>query len=692
VNPEDKISIPVGIGGGGGIVGDNVILTSPSGYNFKLNVSDTGVLSTTKVTVAMNTVGIDNIVDGTIKINDLAVTTAKIADAAVTNPKLADNAVTAAKILDGTITAAKLAAGVVGGTPPTGSVLTAMLADGAVTTVKIADNAVTTAKIIDANVTTAKIADINVTTAKLADNSVVTAKLTDLNVTTAKIADGAITTTKIANGNVTGAKIADGTITAAKLAPGVGGGGGGSPNEYSILTYGAIGDGTTDNYTAIMNCISAAIASNGTVIIPKGVFKVNTGLITTGSFSMRGQGEQSVIFSSDFSHNILQITASGCFFRDFKLKSNATVRSSSQYGLCTSNCNRILIENVFVEGCNAAGIINFNLQQSKIIGCDVRNNLADGIHITDRSKFVYVAGNHLNNTGDDGIAVVSYLSNTSTCENIVIEGNIVKNSKARGITHIGGKTVIIEGNIIEGTSSSGILVNEDTGYGTYAPQNTIIKGNRIVDVGYYNTRRGNQIGIEVAVNGYVTDFGCIIEGNIVEHAYQKGIVTNNKGTSVSGNIVKLNGDNGIHIIADDVQIIGNHISKNQNHGLYAYDCTSIIVTGNTTYNNNQVVGSNDNMNLELCANPTVQGNSSVVDDSKADKAFEFVSCTGLKYNGNAVTGNVFESFVTCTGTIRDMFSGTTLPDTTTYKVTQMFYKTDTSKLYVFSGSAWVILN
>jgi hypothetical protein len=263
----------------------------------------------------------------TVKIADKAVTTAKIADAAVTslqigagavgNANVADNTVTTTKIADGSVSTAKLA---------DISVSTVKLADGAVTSVKIGTNAVGNTNIVDSAVATSKIADLNVTTGKLADGAVSTPKLADGAVGTLKIADGSITpaklavsavdagkiapgivgttelaplgvtTAKVADAAVTGAKIANATITMANLASDVtsamGSGapaGGGNTWEINVKSYGAKGDGTTDDSLAFQNAInyiwthySNEMAINGAVyrranyklIIPPGTYRI----------------------------------------------------------------------------------------------------------------------------------------------------------------------------------------------------------------------------------------------------------------------------------------------------------------------------------------------------------------------------------------------------------------------------------
>lgn len=118
----------------------------------------------------------------------------------------------------------------------------------------------------------------HVTSATLphADGSVTTPKLADSVVTTAKIATGAVTTAKIANGAV-GATQLDGTLLAeygdiavqAEFAR----------RAVNVVTYGATGDGVTNDTAAIQAAINA---SNGILYFPPGTYIVTTLYVKSG--------------------------------------------------------------------------------------------------------------------------------------------------------------------------------------------------------------------------------------------------------------------------------------------------------------------------------------------------------------------------------------------------------------------------
>jgi hypothetical protein len=61
---------------------------------------------------------------------------------------------------------------------------------------------------------------------------------------------------------------------------------------FNVLTYGAAGNGTTDDTTAVQNAINAAQAVGGIVFFPAGSYKITTGLSVTARVSILGVGYQ----------------------------------------------------------------------------------------------------------------------------------------------------------------------------------------------------------------------------------------------------------------------------------------------------------------------------------------------------------------------------------------------------------------
>ena len=157
---------------------------------------------------------------------------------------------------------------------------TDLITDGAVTGAKLATGAVSGPSLADSAVSAAKLASGAVSTVKIADGAVTSAKLDDASITSDKIADGAVGTVDIA----------DGAITAEKIAPSV-------RQSLSIYTnvqdFGAKGDGTTDDTSAIKAAIAAA--GGGTAFFPLGTYVVSDTLVQPDMQTWLGAGTAAVL-------------------------------------------------------------------------------------------------------------------------------------------------------------------------------------------------------------------------------------------------------------------------------------------------------------------------------------------------------------------------------------------------------------
>src|SRR6266581_3744745 len=89
----------------------------------------------------------------------------------------------------------------------------------------------------------------------------------------------------------------------------------------NVKDYGATGDGTTDDATAIQNAINALPSGGGIVYIPTGTYKLTAALTITTDVFLRGAGASATILNqtSTTAHGIYALTARRMSFEDFQL-------------------------------------------------------------------------------------------------------------------------------------------------------------------------------------------------------------------------------------------------------------------------------------------------------------------------------------------------------------------------------------
>jgi len=153
---------------------------------------------------------------------------------------------------------------------------------------------------------------------------------------------------------------------------------------------------------------------------------------------------------------------------------------------------------------SAGGILLMKANGFLVTGNTVARTLADGIHVTSGSKNGRIINNTVRETGDDMIAVVSYLDSGSPVtgsasrelanwntrvanalvRNVLISGNQLSGQYwGRGISVVGGQSITIARNTLNNVPvAAGVLVAREAGYETFGVENVLVEANVIRDV------------------------------------------------------------------------------------------------------------------------------------------------------------------------------------------------------------------
>ena len=499
-----------------------------------------------------------------------------------------------------------------------------------------------------------------------------------------------------------------------------GGGEGGSGGAYvNALQYGAVGDGVVDNGSIISSIRTALGSAGGTVYFPTGVYRITDSARFvasegSGPISIVGDGDGTVFLIDNVSENHAKAPfyikgLTGVSYRNFKVKSTVVLdpsnRNSSQHGFWILDCNDVTVDNVACDGMAATFLLTQRCQKVQILNCRYANTLADGIHITDNSKNVTIIGNKGYLTGDDGIAVVSYIGDGGYCEDVTITENHVYNSKARGITSVGGKRITIALNHVISTVSSGLLVNKDLNYNTYDNIDVIFFGNIVQDAGQETPKpgvpTGNQFGIEIASGAY----GTICESNIVRNAKTRGI--SGFGDEVSGlsHHITIKSNKVIGCGTDGINfqnlkgcvIEANRIEQCGGYGGWFQSVAGSSFYSNYFYNNNaNGTVAVDNCNINNSNWCTIVGNVAEDDRTpqKVERGIEIGNSTNCKVGGNSVIqsdGVTNVTYATGCANITRMdttYTGNGAPTATFYAPGTEYFDITSKKNYKWDGAAW----
>lgn len=131
------------------------------------------------------------------------------------------------------------------------------------------------------------------------------------------------------------------------------------------------------------------------------------------------------------------------------------------------------IDNVVVDavepgrGVAGAGIMFSNARRGRMANAIVRHSLADGIHMTEGSDHLDLRRLLVEDSGDDGVAIVSYRGQRRICHDIAVADAISRRSAARGFSVVGGQDVLYERIRAEESSAAGVYLYGEGGFDTY---------------------------------------------------------------------------------------------------------------------------------------------------------------------------------------------------------------------------------
>lgn len=247
--------------------------------------------------------------------------------------------------------------------------------------------------------------------------------------------------------------------------------------RINVKDYGAIGDGLTNDRTAIQAAITRAIAINGCVYFPAGIYLVGSALTVSGSgtITLLGDGDVSEIrcTTSFTGNNILSVTSTGTVdICNLKFNGNYPTTTGMSTGetlgvlTLTGSGGIYTINSCTVVNGEANGIVAGTSVGSIEISNSIVNTMGDfGIRVTSQGGSI-VSNNFVRNCGGGGIQINQYSFNSKDVTPSVVEGNWIENitdeyfpatgSRGNGIHLYNCTQVNVTGNYIRNCEWSAI--------------------------------------------------------------------------------------------------------------------------------------------------------------------------------------------------------------------------------------------
>jgi hypothetical protein len=416
--------------------------------------------------------------------------------------------------------------------------------------------------------------------------------------------------------------------------------------NVKVVPYGAAGDGTTDDATALQAALTAC-PDGGAVYFPRGTYKTTAGLTVSGK-SIKLYGEGTVSLANTGAAVFLltltscpAVTVEGLTFTSTRTTNLHGNTGATAQGIVADTCGSVTIQHNTISyrtdaircvSCTSARVFNntcFNLGEEGVVitGCgnaavafnNIYNHNGDGILIKQNtgSGPVQVAFNDIH----DGVNTFGYsaeigggvtnndevLGAASSYHDLSIIGNRIWNTKY-GVGLTDASRFVIANNTIRTVNQQGIIV-----YGSTT----------------------NNPSLNTQELGSIT-------GNVIEAALQGGIhVISGSGITcrwcqITGNVIDAVGDSGTNIdapglAADDCTITGNRV-RNSYIILSAARCD---VTGNTFDTSPRWVSTGNNPSIKLTG--TGMFNSNRYTDGYG--LIRIIDYEGTIQNNYIVTGN-----------------------------------------------------
>lgn len=310
--------------------------------------------------------------------------------------------------------------------------------------------------------------------------------------------------------------------------------------DFNVRNYGATGNGTTDDTTAVNAAISAA-GSNGTILFPEGTYKITSTLCcTSGSVTFKGAGARTLQSNISYQPSVNQALFNPGSCGTIAITALHIQQGNSNGSLVYNTaCGNLLIDDSIIDG-DAAAANTQPLIYSDQANTSIRRNLLHPANTYQYAISLNAVSDHLNinseildnrfeSTGK-GIIVGRAAGSTNQVEGLKISRNTFITTSTELVTIQAGFFFDISDNILDQSRYIAVWLNAVSGpidsvviahnylglvsgggVGVYSPSatygttNVIISANRFFSGTYGVATGGSTQAIVVADNILVGD-------------------------------------------------------------------------------------------------------------------------------------------------------------------------------------------
>lgn len=247
--------------------------------------------------------------------------------------------------------------------------------------------------------------------------------------------------------------------------------------------FGAKGDGVTDDTAGLQEAFDDA--DGRTVVLTAGRVYAHSDLLYLRTSGLHVTGAATLLATNE-ARSSIWIQADDVVVDGVDIRTaNTTHRWSAweQMGVRLDGHSGITLRDITVDGSAAAGVYVGGSTHFVLDHVVVKNTRADGIHMTDGSSYGTVLSPTVRNSGDDGVAVVSYSSDGVACHDITVSSPVLLGTTdGRGLSVVGGVNVTETNIDVERSAAAGVYIAaEGSPWYSAASAHVLVTGGKIVD-------------------------------------------------------------------------------------------------------------------------------------------------------------------------------------------------------------------
>jgi len=419
----------------------------------------------------------------------------------------------------------------------------------------------------------------------------------------------------------------------------------------NVKDFGAVGNGTTDDTTAIQNALNS-LSSGGRIYVPSGTYKITNQLSFYSNQLFIGDGPTSIIQYAEVSpatnKAVLQISGkTNTVVSDICVKVDATTYPTARTLNIENSSVNCVYQNITLIGGGGNAAYVADSTNCSVINVSVDTYKSNGFYVTNGS------GNTIDNInipdGSNGLMGVQIVGG---------ENNTVQNSRIAlipnnyfGIHLYGGNFNLAQNNFIKNTRREAIAIGGTTNIGCRVLNNTM----------YWDANLGvGDFGMSVAgsdASNVIAEF-IIQDNTIINSAFsgigiagycQRGLVSNNairdcSRASASGflSAIKIYGWI-TGAFAQNITVSNNTISKILGGMIYAVEESSDlgsvqanIISGNSTYGLTGDIYKVESAVISLNSNALVLQNYTATPTASSGTITTATGTLNYQYTGNFV--------------------------------------------------------